>query len=262
MANPSSSVRFDHREVAVIFSLFIFVSLLMFTVGIVVGKGLTQTRYESILAARTVAPPPSPVEWVASTAAAAPTGSSLTIGSNDGARSPAEATPAAPPEKPPLKLIPKSQGPVSLPADPNTKKEADKLALNPRIKPLLEGAKVAKKKPAPVEKTEEDEEDRATASNAPPAGPVPPSFAAGAYTVQVGSYPTKTDALDRITSLKQLGFPHAYLSVKKFGDGKEIWYRVWLGYYPDSEAAKKSGEYLQQRGEVNNYLIRKSDNPG
>lgn len=46
MKNQQSSVRFDHREIAVVFSLFIFVSLLMFTVGILVGKGLQQAKYE------------------------------------------------------------------------------------------------------------------------------------------------------------------------------------------------------------------------
>ena len=44
MANEKSSLRpslrFDHREIAVIFSLFIFVSLLMFTVGILVATCL------------------------------------------------------------------------------------------------------------------------------------------------------------------------------------------------------------------------------
>ncbi|NBX81960.1 hypothetical protein EBQ90_02595 [bacterium] len=38
-------MRFESREIAVILSLFIFVSLLMFTVGIVVGKGLAQAKY-------------------------------------------------------------------------------------------------------------------------------------------------------------------------------------------------------------------------
>src|SRR4051812_30158452 len=47
MTNQQPSLRFDHREIAVIFSLFVFVSLLMFTVGILVGKGLAQAKYES-----------------------------------------------------------------------------------------------------------------------------------------------------------------------------------------------------------------------
>ena len=47
--NNRPVLRFDAREIAVLFSLFIFVSLLMFTVGFLVGKGLTQARYEGKL---------------------------------------------------------------------------------------------------------------------------------------------------------------------------------------------------------------------
>src|SRR4051812_11923043 len=49
ISKSSATLRFDHREIAVIFSLFIFVSLLMFTVGILVGKGLAQAKYEGVL---------------------------------------------------------------------------------------------------------------------------------------------------------------------------------------------------------------------
>src|SRR5947209_3699116 len=52
MNKRTTALRFDHREIAVIFSLFIFVSLLMFTVGILVGKGLAQAKYEGMLAAQ------------------------------------------------------------------------------------------------------------------------------------------------------------------------------------------------------------------
>jgi cell division protein FtsN len=253
MTNQPSALRFDHREVAVIFSLFIFVSLLMFTVGIVVGKGLAQARYDTMLANRALitpepqAPAPAPATTV-------------TEPERTPAQSPAEPIPTGP-----LKLIPKVQGPV--PVDPAAAKEAESLVKNPKIRALLEGYESGGKSgghakaKAAAPATSATKDPRATAS-IPLSVPPPPSFAAGPYTVQVGSYPTKADAADRINQLKTMGFEHAYLSVKKFGDGKEIWYRVWLGYYPDMESAQKSGDYLQQRGEVNNYLIRKSDNPG
>ncbi len=258
MTNQNTTLRFDHREVAVIFSLFIFVSLLMFTVGIVVGKGLSQARYESMPLSAPAAPAaPAEIPTASnSTSLKYPATSQV-----NPERSLAETAPAEPPPPEPLRLIPKSSLPV-LSVDPDAVRQAEALAKNPKIRPLLEGYQppkpIAKAKPVEPAKVEDP---RKTASVAPVAA-VPPSFAIGPFTVQVGSYPTKTDAVDRINSLKGLGFPHAYLSVKKFGDGKEIWYRVWLGYYPDMEAAKKSGEYLQLRGEVNNYLIRKSDNPG
>jgi SPOR domain len=46
MTNSKQPFRFDHRELTVIFSLFIFSSLLMFTVGIMVGKGIAQSKTE------------------------------------------------------------------------------------------------------------------------------------------------------------------------------------------------------------------------
>jgi cell division septation protein DedD len=47
MAKSQTPFRFDHREMTVIFSLFIFTSLLMFTVGIMVGKGIAQPSPEN-----------------------------------------------------------------------------------------------------------------------------------------------------------------------------------------------------------------------
>jgi hypothetical protein len=46
MNKQPTGLRFESREIAVILSLFIMVSLLMFTVGIVVGKGLAQAKFE------------------------------------------------------------------------------------------------------------------------------------------------------------------------------------------------------------------------
>jgi hypothetical protein len=253
-----SPIRFDHREIAVIFSLFIFVSLLMFTVGIVVGKGLAQARFDGMAANLTQHPPPTPPAELQTAKSAPVPQPAVAPATTD--RAPAEVAAAEPPTPAPLKLIPKTASRPA-PLDVNIVKEAEALTHNPKIRPLLEGyapPKAVVKAPPPEPKKEEP---RKTAS-APVVAPAPPSFGSGPFTVQVGSYPTKTDAIERINSLKAMGFPHAYLSVKKFGDGKEIWYRVWLGYYPDMETAKKSGEYLQQRGEVNNYLIRKSDNLG
>ncbi|NDC23951.1 MAG: SPOR domain-containing protein, partial [Proteobacteria bacterium] len=68
-----------------------------------------------------------------------------------------------------------------------------------------------------------------------------------------------TQALERVQALKKMGFPHAYISTKALGENKETWYRVWLGYYPSFESAKASGDSLQARGEVKNYLVRKSE---
>ena len=75
----------------------------------------------------------------------------------------------------------------------------------------------------------------------------------------MSSYTTKKDAEDRVAALKKLGFSYSYTSAKILEGSKDTWYRVWLGYYPDSESAKKSGEALQARGEVKNYIVKKTD---
>jgi len=208
------SLQFDHREIVVIFSLFIFVSLLMFTVGILVGKGITTAKYEGKIVL-------------------AESGFSL--------HAPVHA-PIAPEKKEviaasPLNLIPakpRSEESLSEPdAEPLKNPEAEKLLQNPKIRPLLE----------------------------PSSSSLPQSFSTGRFTVQIGSYPSEKDAAERVESLKKLGFPHAYFSAKEMSSNN-TWYRVWLGYFPDYQSAKQSGEILREKGEVKHYLIRKAEYAG
>jgi len=272
MDNQSNSLRFDHREIAVIFSLFIFVSLLMFTVGILVGKGLAQARYEALIlkTAGAGAPPAAAAgahaeahghaaAQIASPVTLPPTGSSVST-----SPPPAQivAEPAHPeervitaeeptPEHAPVKPIPKEKSDAGMLGnhlkDAETA-EAEALLSNPNVKRLIDQTPDTKAPPfSPV-----------VAGKAGTAAPGP----AGNYTVQVGSYPDRQDAEARLESLKKQGFPQAYLSAKELGDQKEVWYRVWLGYFPDLQSAIKNGEILQQRGEVKNYLVRKVDSAG
>jgi len=88
------------------------------------------------------------------------------------------------------------------------------------------------------------------------------SFPQGQYTVQVGSYLSEAEAQERIDELKKLGFPHAYFSAKELGDPKMVWYRVWLGYFSNGDSARRGGEWLQKRGEVKTFLVRKYETNG
>lgn len=301
MANNQSSIKFDHREIAVIFSLFIFVSLLMFTVGILVGKGLAQARYDGGHGTKL-----SMHEDVASGdhEAAAPAhgdnhaslGTSITTGHDEHAEeghgekadehhatpgvegehdshassSPIEGAdehnPAAShaehaeanshEPKSDLELVPKhpKNKMEALNDFPKTK-DTDSLLHNPKMAGIFEGSSGSAVASATKGGTANS---RATASL--PSTP-PKSFAKGKYTVQIGSYPNQREALERVESLKKLGFPYAYFSAKDLGD-KNTWYRVWLGYFPDKNSAEVSGEILQSRGEVNSYLVRKADSNG
>lgn len=256
MATQSPSLRFDHREIAVIFMLFIFVSLLMFTVGILVGKGLTQARYEggngpverSLSSAH-----PSASEKTTATIAPekALTGTSITtpVEAVVDTPSPAPAAHSPSPEAPAtdhaLKLIPQKSREVTSPhtlLEPKTSDQSHNILRNPKIQALLE------KDPKLTRKLN--------------SLGMPESFASGKFSVQIGSYPSETEASERVASLKKLGFSHAHFSAKALGENQETWYRVWLGYFPDYDGANASGKALKDRGEVKQYLVRKVDSSG
>lgn len=250
MANQTSSLRFDHREIAVIFMLFIFVSLLMFTVGILVGKGLTQAKYEGGAYA--------PIERNLTTSSHSTPAESekLSLGSSVTTPTEPEAETAhqAPTAKDVVEksasdsaitLVPQKPKDTSSPGsllEPKGGHETDSILNNPKLQALLEKDPKASRKLNSFG--------------------VPDSHPSGKFSVQIGSYPTKTEAEERVNSLKKLGFPHAQFSAKELGENKEVWYRVWLGFFPDYDSANDSGKSLQSRGEVKQYLVRKVDSSG
>jgi len=276
------SLRFDHREIAVIFSLFVFVSLLMFTVGILVGKGLAQSRYEGMLiqnaqrnqSADTAAAPtmpahePSEITHPASAEpettapaveakAPAPQTEKTTAEANAPAANVAVAEAKSEAKKDePLKLIPQRGRQPDLYGNSLQEaegKSAENILKNPKLKSLFDESDP---QPAPSQKRQTASVPKSGSLNK---GKFPASLAQGKFTVQVGSYPTEKDASERVVALKQIGFPHAYFTAKELGEKKDTWYRVWLGYYTDLQSAQRSGEMLQEKGEVKNYLVRKTD---
>lgn len=308
MAKSQTPFRFDHREMTVIFSLFIFTSLLMFTVGIMVGKGIAQSKPEN---ASEVAqtdtdpeeeketPPQSKGQLASGTSVstdhpAPATGepahkaaSHLESVTSEVSEPPPShsakenkkevATKDSPKELPKTEekkfaekpLVAESESPSApelelIPERPRTgdvratladladTQEVNKALKNPKVQALLADSSYSKIA------TKNKAKKRSVASFTTPSTP-PKSFPEGKFTVQVGSYPSQADATLRLEQLRKQGFPYAYTSVKELGDKKEPWYRVWLGYFQDSESAKAGGELLQQRGEVKSYLVRKSE---
>jgi DedD protein len=276
MANQQSTVRFDHREIAVIFSLFVFVSLLMFTVGILVGKGLAQSQHgQAAVFAPGKVSSYEPSHSTETAATSAPTGTSVSTDNpvakqtapaavekesmtehaaeHPATREVAQNTNPTVEETPsqPLKLIPEKPRTGDIRAGlqeyPKTK-EVEAALRNPKLQTLYEA------------KTVVPESARNTASVPAAAAnsKTPTSFDAGPYTVQVGSYPSEAEGNERVEALKKLGFPHAFLSATQIGG--VTWYRVWLGYFPSADVARQSGEHLQARGEVKNHIVRRSDN--
>lgn len=269
----STGLRFESREIAVILSLFIFVSLLMFTVGIVIGKGLAQAKYEGEMGSSSAA-----LDNL-SRVPSSQTGSGSSVSIN----SPITQTKSEPPVEPdsstskpavsenePLRLEPKVSDKLSVHPDWDTSElnqETDSLLNNPVISDLFE-------KPQPTQAKQKEglgitndvviEKDfsnlqsgRETASlNRNPSSP------SGPYSVQIAAYSERDQAEDRVEALKKLGYSHAYVSSVDIGEQKETWFRVWLGYYPSLEAAKKGGQELVTLGEVKNFLVRKTQKTG
>ena len=270
MTKIQSPFKFDHREMTVIFSLFIFTSLLMFTIGIVVGKSLAQpkTNEVAVTEPESHAHPTPEKESHASTAhsegTSVSTGHQVSKSEHDKPSRLESITEevSAPEEQgkketsshhtahQELELIPEKPktGDVraSL-ADLVDHGELNKALKNPKVQNVIE------ENP----KSHSPNKTRGLASI--PSKTPAKSFPEGKYTVQVGSYPSQADASLRVEQLRKLGYPFAYLSTKELGDKKEPWYRVWLGYFPDPETAKANGDLLQDRGEVKSYLVRKTD---
>ena len=281
------------------------VSLLMFTVGIVVGKGLAQAKFEGnvqvadseshdrsptsaenhseishkpALGTSVSANPPiaHPVESSHSAHSVQPTHAAETAHPTPDHQAAAESSIKLDTEedhfKPsePLELKPKKSASLDVHNDLESdleNPETIKLLKNPKLKDLFE----TEKQPAPKKviskknrgSDEVIEGDFSNLQNSRTVASVkekiPHSFATGPYSVQVAAYSDESQAKDRVEALKGLGFPHAYFSAINLGENKETWFRVWLGYYPSFESAKQGGEALQARGEVKNFLVRKSE---
>jgi cell division protein FtsN len=263
MDSNKPSLRLDQREISVIFSLFVFVSLLMFTVGILVGKGLTQAKYDG-----KVMVPVAQIEAALSEdesefrkVTSVSTDHPKAKGDSKNHHSEAadeDSEPSLVPESAPnteiakheeheapakpLALVPlkpsKAEQVGTTLKDFGSSKESAALLKNPKIKALLES-----EGPSPSAKTAVG---KGSSKNSK-------------YTVQIGSYPDKSQAEQRVELLKKQGFSDAYFSANQLETTGATWFRVWLGYFPDHLTAQKSGEKLQKTGDIKNYLVRKAD---
>jgi len=239
-----SLLKLDHRELAVLFSLFVFLSLLMFTVGILVGKGLSHRTKTTSLEADHHENPIS-ANAALNNAAHAPKSTSVSMGEEIKSAAPAKtvgtvAKVEASPTKQSLELTPmKAKKPDFTGTQILEPKNArdDVLTKNPRLEGIVE-----------------NESSKNSGSEE-----LPRTSDRGFYTVQVGSYPAEKEAAERTAAFKRMGFPHAFFQSTSLPGTNQIWYRVSLGYFASYDAAKIGGEFLQQKGEIRTFLIRRTD---
>jgi hypothetical protein len=82
---------------------------------------------------------------------------------------------------------------------------------------------------------------------------------AGRFAVQLGAFPTRAEADEKVTQLKAQDIS-AYI-VKTNVPGKGLFYRVRLGNFPTRAAAEQSGQKLKAQGAVAEYYIAAYEAP-
>lgn len=93
---------------------------------------------------------------------------------------------------------------------------------------------------------------------APPTGPSGPSVVPvtpnrGNYTLQIGSYPDKAQADDRVSRLKTANVTARIVEAQVPGRG--VWYRVQVGAYQNRDEAGKYGNQIRSAGLVQEFII-------
>jgi cell division protein FtsN len=77
----------------------------------------------------------------------------------------------------------------------------------------------------------------------------------GSFTIQVGSYPTKSDAEQQLKRLKDVQLDAMMLAPVSERNGE--WYRVTVGTYTTKTEADKAAKSIQAKGHVKTYFVRK-----
>ena len=259
------TLRFDYKEIAVLFSLFLFGSLFMFTVGILVGKSLALRPPEGVGQPRHMSALPSEDSGVQPSKHVL---ESLTRNQEPQPMTEAPTMQVEPARRAPrphgslAHRVPESQGRgASLQAEHLSPKKAltSTLVLKPQKgeRSDVYSGTVMEHRSAPTEKLEAKlrkknliEDNASTTFNAK---------AKGDYIVQIGSFPNEQDALERVRHLRQLGFASAYFTPNELGESHETWYRVFSGTYASEAEAHQAGERLQKLSEVRTFLVRKNN---
>ncbi len=110
-----------------------------------------------------------------------------------------------------------------------------------------EATQVATQAPAPVESTPA-EQPKEPARVVTPAGD-----AGGKFTVQVGSFNVESQANERISSLRAVGFDARSTVVEIPGRG--TWYRVQVGRFVEREEAAKTAAQLRDKGAAAGSMV-------
>ena len=234
--------RMEKRQAIILLVLVLFVALASFTLGVIVGRrgaqrdlAQQQCQVEKVLVTQLPAPlvlpsPQNESEEVASD----PNTEDLTkdaklsfyddlskettpIGSGIN-------LPPAPAVETPAAVVP----PIDLPEQPIVK-----------TAPPVEVA--PKAEVVPVNEVAKDAD-----------GGLPQVVTGGSHAVQIGSFGSATDAMALKKRLLKKDYP-AFVVEADLGE-KGLWYRVRVGPYADSAAAKRAQQFLAKKENINGFV--------
>lgn len=250
-------VSLEPRQVALLFVLVLVILVLVFALGIIVGRGLRSPVTPPSVAGTAPAEeggevadgppvdaaslPGDPVEGEADGApklkfygadgktpereasAVAPTPADEPAAAPaDAAAAPADAAPA-----PDLKGLPAEPAPVKAAAAKPAEKAPEKSKAKAEAKPKADSKKTAK-----VD--------------------TKPKAAGGKFTIQVSAFQSRSQADHLVSNLKNKGYD-AYIAQAVI-PGKGIWYRVRIGTYGSRDDAQKTANTLKRKEGISTYV--------
>lgn len=77
----------------------------------------------------------------------------------------------------------------------------------------------------------------------------------GRFTLQIGSYPTVKDALQKIDTLESVGMKPFLREVDLSDKGQ--WFRIYIGGYVSHDEAKQVGTQYQDQHVIDNFVVTK-----
>lgn len=269
MEQPKPRIQLDKMEIGLVFSLFILVAGMMFTLGVLVGHGVGVRDSGSHLAASTQEAmsglhggghadtshdqhdsPRKPASVEGAKTAAAP-GADLRKAFRDSKQQ--ALVEMALRENSPAKAKSAMDAEAHLNAHPEWNRKpasTDEDATDEKAKEL-EMARKAE------EAREKGGVPRAVKSlfERKPANADAFTPRSGSYTIQISSYATADEGAVKVSELRRSGFNDAYAETIRLKNG-ESWHRVGVGSFPNADWARKNGDKIVKRGLAHDYVVR------
>jgi len=243
--------RMEKRQAVILLVLVLVVSLASFTLGVIVGRrgaerDLAQKiqQTEKVLIAQTSPPvvpsmPPPTTEQQVNIPSVESASEKTKLSFYDDLTKEAASQTAplgsginlAPVEKPEVSNV--VQPPIDLPDQPIVKKETTVVA-------------------AVVDQATQDGSIKVAAQNNE--SEMPKADSAGHYAVQIGSFGAAGDAMTLKKKMLDKDYP-AFMVEADLGK-KGLWYRVRIGPYADSTAAKLAQKLLEKKEQIKGFVSR------